>query len=73
MDITTIIKMLLAYRNTNAANLAAKLGIERQSLSRKMKNETFSYKDLEQISEALNLEMCINFIDPETGKKVLPE
>ena len=65
------IRILLVKRgNISEAELARRMGISPQNLHNKMKRDNFSEKDLQEIAEALGLQVEINFIDPETGAKI---
>ena len=46
------------------------MGTTPQNFNNKMKRDNFSEKDLQEIAEALGLQVEINFIDPETGAKI---
>ncbi len=51
MNLAEKIRILLAYRKMNMRQLAEKLNISQQSLSRKIKMNTFKEDDLIQIAE----------------------
>lgn len=63
------IKMLLAYRDMNAARLADRLGCTQANISQKLKRDNFSEKELEEIATILNCDLSIKFIDRETGEE----
>jgi transcriptional regulator with XRE-family HTH domain len=65
MDFSKKVKMALAYKGMSAASLARALGISPQSLSVKMKKNTFTQKDAERIAEALGCEWQPKFIFPD--------
>lgn len=67
MNIVTHIKMMQAARNLNDSQTAALIGTTKQNYSRKLKNQTFSIDDLQQLSSALGFEMKIVFTDKENG------
>ena len=56
--------------NISEAELARRVGVTPQNFNNKMKRDNFSEKDLQEIAEALGLQVEINFIDPETGAKI---
>ena len=53
MNISEQIKVLCVRSNISIAELARRLGISPQSLSGKMKRQSFSVSDLEMIAEAV--------------------
>lgn len=65
MDINKIIKKLLIDENMTQGELASKMETTQQNLSKKFKNDSFYVKDLVKISEALDLELKIEFIKKE--------
>ena len=62
MKITEQIKVLCVRCNVSEAELARKLGKSPQSFNAKMKRESFTIDDLEQIAEALNVEFKRSFV-----------
>lgn len=62
MDFSKKVKMALAYKGMSSAALARALGISPQSLSVKMKKNTFTQKDAERIAEALGCEWQPKFV-----------
>lgn len=62
MDISKKVKHLLLEKNINATELAKKVGITQPAISYKMKNNSFSIEDLIKISQALDVELKINFV-----------
>ncbi len=63
------IKSLLAFKDSNAAQLAEKLDCTQANISQKFKRDNFSEKEMLQIAEALNCDLEIKFRDRETGKE----
>lgn len=63
------IKVLLAYKETNAARLAEKLNCSQANISQKLKRDNFSENEMRQIAEILNCDLKISFIDRESGKE----
>ena len=71
MGMVEPIRIALVKRgNISESELARRIGISPQNLHNKMKRDNFSEKDLQEIAEALGLQVEINFIDPETGAKI---
>jgi hypothetical protein len=63
------IKSLLAFKNSNAAELAEKLNCSQANISQKFKRDNFSEKEMKEIAEATGSVLKISFIDRETGKE----
>lgn len=63
------IRMLLAYLNISASDLARKMGTSPQALNQKMKRDTFTLQDLQSIADLLNVKFEGNFILPN-GEKI---
>lgn len=70
MEYIKQIKLMEAYVGIPQAQTAYLLDITPQNYSRKLKNETFSVKDLEELADALGFEMKITFTHRETGWKI---
>lgn len=70
MNISNQIRMMQAAKGLNDSQTAEKLGLQRQNYSRKLKNQTFSFADLQKISNTLGFDMEIIFTDRESGKKI---
>lgn len=68
MDTTKKIKALLAYNDTNAAQLSEWLGITPQSLSGKFKRNTWNVSDLEKVAEFTKTNLVIQFINKDGTK-----
>lgn len=62
MNISEQIKILCIRNKVSEAELARRLGKSPQSLNSKMKRESFTVKDLEEIAEALDSEFCRYFV-----------
>lgn len=63
------IKSLLAFKDSNAAQLAEKLNCTQANISQKFKRDNFSEKEMLQIAEACGCDLKITFIDRETGRE----
>jgi len=61
MEITKQIKLLLVEKDMTATQLAEAINMTQSNLSKKMKNGTYTVNDLENIANALNLELVIEF------------
>ena len=71
MGMVEPIRIALVKRgNISESELARRMGTTPQNFNNKMKRDNFSEKDLQEIAEALGLQVEINFIDPETGAKI---
>lgn len=62
MTISEQIKVLCVRCKVSEAELARRLGTSPQNFNSKMKRESFSIKDLEEISKVLNVEFKRVFI-----------
>lgn len=62
------IKSMLIYKDLTITDLAGKLNKSPQNLSNLLKKDNFREKELEQIADALNCDLKIEFIDRQTGK-----
>ena len=67
--VTRQIKSLLAFKDSNAAQLSEKLNCTQANISQKFKRDNFSEKELQEIANALNCDLKISFVDRETGKE----
>lgn len=65
---SNIIKMILAFKGKNVSDLAAKLDKSPNNLLQILKRDNLREKELEQIAEALDCDLRIEFIDRQTGK-----
>lgn len=63
------IKSLLAFKGSNAAQLAEKLDCSQANISQKFRRDNFSEKELVKIADVLNCDLKITFTDRETGKE----
>lgn len=63
------IKSLLAFKESNAAQLAEKLSCTQANISQKFKRDNFSEKEMREIADALGCDLKISFVDRETGKE----
>lgn len=63
------IKTLLAYKESNAAELAEKLNCSQANISQKFKRDNFSEKEMQEIADILGCDLKISFIDRQTGKE----
>lgn len=62
MQIADQIRVLCVRSNISMAELARRIGISPQSLSAKMKRESFTIADLETIAEAVGAEFERKFV-----------
>ena len=62
------IKSILIFKDTSITDLAGKLDKSPQNLSNLLKKDNFREKELEQIADALDCDLRIEFIDRQTGK-----
>lgn len=63
MGVSEKIKLLLSRRKMTVTKLAEELGISRQYLTKKFKNEDFTYCELMAIADILNCGFAVSFID----------
>lgn len=71
MAMTETIRIaLVKCGNLSESELARRMGISPQNLHNKMKRDNFTETDLQEIANALGLELRIEFVKPETGEKV---
>ena len=69
MNISEQIKVLCVRSNISLAELARRIGTSPQSLSAKMKRESFTIAELEGIAEAVNSSFERKFV-LENGEKI---
>ena len=69
MDTTKKVKKLLVEFDITATQLAEMIGTSQPNLSKKMKNNSLSVEDLENIAKALNVKFELNF-ELENGDKI---
>ena len=63
-----IIKMILAFKNQSVSDLASKLDKSPNNMLQILKRDNLREKELEQIADALDCDLKIEFIDRPTGK-----
>ena len=68
MKISEQIRVLCVRANISNAELARRLNVSPQSLSAKLKRESFTIQDLEQIAEVTGSEFQHSFILPNGDK-----
>lgn len=66
----TIRIALVKCGNLSESELARRMGISPQNLHNKMKRDNFTETDLQEIANALGLELRIEFVKPETGDRL---
>lgn len=69
MDTTKKVKKLLVEFDLTATQLAEMIGTSQPNLSKKMKNNSLSVEDLENIAKALNVKFELNF-ELDNGDKI---
>lgn len=69
MTISEQIKILCVRNNISVAELARRIGTTPQNLNAKLKRETFTVSDLEEIASAVGCSFERNFI-LDNGEKV---
>lgn len=69
MTISEQIKVLCVRSNISVAELARRIGTTPQNMSAKLKRETFTVPDLEEIAKAVNCSFERSFI-LDNGEKV---
>ena len=67
---TEKIRILLDRRGRTMNWLAESLGMTRQNLSVKMKNCSYSQKELEKIAELLDCTIRFGFVMNDTGEEI---
>lgn len=70
MNLAEKIRVLLAYRNMNMKHLAQKMNVSQQSLSQKMKMNTFKEDDLIRIAEICDATFEGVFTLNETKRRI---
>ncbi len=70
MTVSEKIRLLARRRGITITALAGKIGMTRQNLNMKLKNDNFTVKDLQEIAVALNCSFDSVFIMNDTGEKV---
>lgn len=61
-EVSRKLKMILAGKETNVANLATKLNKSNTTMYSKFQKGQFTLKDLDEISSALGIEYEVTFI-----------
>lgn len=69
MTVSNKIRVLAAMNNISVAEIARRLNTSPQSFSGKLKRESFTIKDLEEIANVVGVKFDYNFIFKD-GKKV---
>ena len=68
MDMTEYIRIILVKRgNMTETELARRINTSPQNIHNKFKRNNFTMKDLQEISNALDCDLDIRFIDHSTG------
>lgn len=70
MAMSEKIKIVLLKRKMSITKLAEILGTTQSNISGKLKRDNFSEKELQEIAEALNCDLDMNFTLRDTGEKV---
>lgn len=70
IDMAKKIKILLAYREMNMAELARAMHISKSALSERMKRNRWTVGDLQQIAEILNSDVHCNFVLRDSGQEI---
>lgn len=64
------VRILLVKRKITVTDLAKRLGMSQSNLSNKLSRDNFSEKELQEIAEALNCDLDMNFTLRDTGEQV---
>lgn len=70
MTISEKIRLLARRREMTLTALSGKIGMSRQNLNNKLKNDNFTVKDLQEIAVALNCSFDSVFTMLDTGEKI---
>lgn len=70
MTVSEKIRLLARRRGITITALAGKIGMTRQNLNMKLKNDNFTVKDLQEIAVALNCSFDSVFTMNDTGEKI---
>lgn len=62
MGMATKIKMLMAAENINITQLAGMMNTSQSNLSKKLKRDNFSEKEMEEIAEVCGAKLEIHFV-----------
>lgn len=69
MTTEQLIKVALSYAGMTQVELAAKIGMNKSNFNARMKRDSFSRVEMEQIAEALGMEFVYTFKMPD-GKTI---
>lgn len=72
MDISKMIKRLLLERDSTAADMAGRLNSTPQNISQRLKRNTWSVADLEQIAGAYGCGVVVGFVLPD-GQTIMQQ
>ncbi len=64
------VRILLVKRKITVTDLAKRLGMSQSNLSNKLSRDNFNEKELQEIAEALNCDLDMNFTLRDTGEQV---
>lgn len=64
------VRILLVKRKITVTDLAKRLGMSQSNLSNKLSRDNFNEKELQEIAEALNCDLDMNFALRDTGEQV---
>lgn len=70
MTISEKIRLLARRRGLTVTALAGKIGMTRQNLTIKLKNDNFTLKELKEIAVVLNCSFDSGFTMLDTGEKI---
>lgn len=70
MSISEKIRVLLARRKMTVTKLAAEMDISRQYLTKKLKNEDFTYCELSVIADILGCDFDVSFTDRQNKERI---
>ena len=70
MTISEKIRLLARRRGLTVTALAGKIGMTRQNLTVKLKNDNFTIKELQEIAVVLNCSFDSGFTMLDTGEKI---
>ena len=62
--------MRITRGNMSERDLARKMGDTPQNLNNKMKRNDFKISELQKIADALDYELVVKFVDPNTGEEI---
>lgn len=70
MTISEKIRLLARRRGLTITALAGKIGMTRQNLNVKLKNDNFTIKELQEIAVVLNCSYETVFVMNDTGERI---